>query len=111
MSIGAGFTKEGRCGRELRMARRAWLNPHEVRAIRRLRRDGHKITVIANALGLGASTVSAVANNKTHTDVPDTSSTPHPWDTLAVEHIYQHRQAAAATRKKSPVSQRLRGGL
>ena len=61
--------------------------------------------------GAGRLHSSAVANNKTHTDVPDTSSTPHPWDTLAVEHIYQHRQAAAATRKKSPVSQRLRGAL
>ena len=88
------------------MARKEWLNPHEVRAIRRLRRDGQKVTVIAWALGLSLSTVSAVGNGKTHVRVPDESSTRHPWDTLTVEDIYHHRQQVAANRRRATARRR-----
>ena len=84
-----------------------WLFPHEVRAIRRLRREGQKVGVIAWALGLRREAVSKVVNRKSYTHVPDDLPvSPHPWDTLSLEDIYREREAArpqrpGASRRKS----------
>ena len=84
-----------------------WLFPHEVRAIRRLRREGQKVGVIAWALGLRREAVSKVVNRKSYTHVPDDLPvSPHPWDSMAIMDIYREREAArpqrpGAIRRKS----------
>ena len=86
-----------------------WLFPHEVRAIRRLRREGQKVVVIAWALGLRREAVSKVVNRKSYTHVPDDLPvSPHPWDSMAMMDIYRdtakldrrQRDAGASKRKK-----------
>ena len=74
-----------------------WLFPHEVRAIRRLRREGQKVVVIAWALGLRREAVSKVVNRKSYTHVPDDLPvSPHPWDSMAMMDIY--REPGSSTR-------------
>ena len=76
-----------------------WLFPHEVRAIRRLRREGQKVVVIAWALGLRREAVSKVVNRKSYTHVPDDLPvSPHPWDSMAMMDIYREREARQAER-------------
>lgn len=79
-----------------------WLFPHEVRAIRRLRREGQKVGVIAWALGLRREAVSKVVNRKSYTHVPDDLPvSPHPWDSMALEDIYREREGARSQRRRA----------
>lgn len=92
-----------------------WLNPYEVRTMRRLRREGEKVLTIAWALDRDRNVVSAVLNGRTYTNVPDEVPTPHPWDLKSAVDIYHHRQEAkrSSPRKKGRKSRevRLRAGL
>ena len=83
-----------------------WLHPYEVRAMRRLRRQGEKVITIAACLGRDRNVVSAVLNRKTYSNVPDEVPTPpHPWDIMGAYDILQRRkEARTSTRKQSRVS-------
>ena len=81
---------------------RRWLHAHEVRAIRRLRRDGIQVTQLANAFGLTVPKVSTICNRRTCAHVPDDASVPHAWDTMSLEAITRHLQA-----EKTGVTQQL----
>ena len=74
--------------------------------MRRLRRQGEKVGIIAWALGRNRNVVSAVLNGKTYPNVPDEVPTPaHPWDLMSAYDIHRRREETRSRpRKKKPVS-------
>ena len=67
-----------------------WLEPHQVRAMRRLRRDGNKVMHIAWAFHVSASSVSDVVNRRTYQNVPDEASVSHRMDKMSLLDVHDH---------------------
>ena len=67
-----------------------WLEPHEVRAMRRLRRDSNKVMHIAWAFQVSASSVSDVVNRWTYQNVPDQASVSHPMDKMSLLDVHDY---------------------
>ena len=71
-----------------------WLVPYEVRAIRRLRREGWEVQQIAELFGISRASISATCNGHRYSHIPDDIPTePHAFDSMSLFSIRRALQA------------------
>ena len=91
---------------------RKWLSPHQVRAMRRLRREGHTIRNISRAFAVSFQSVSDVVNGKSFRHVPNAELvSPHIMDGWSLDQIRaatdREKQTRVLEKKKRALTRRI----